>query len=64
MNREDQMIVVPIRMTRSMLDLVEKTMTLGLFPENRSEFIRNAVRQRVTREMDTKAWKEIHGVKR
>lgn len=57
MSKGSKMVVVPIRMSPDMLDLVEEARKGGLFEEGRSEFIRNAVRQRVTEKLDRAAQK-------
>lgn len=57
MNRTSHSHVITLRVSLSLLDMVDKASTAGLFPESRSEYIRNAVRQRLEAEMASKAFK-------
>ena len=51
MNRKRGMRTVPVRLSDNMLNLIEGVAGKSMFPENRSEYIRNAVRMRIEGEL-------------
>ena len=51
MTRKQGMRNVPVRLSDNMLDLIEGVTSKAMFPENRSEYIRNAVRMRIEGEL-------------